>query len=399
MATNILVVNCGSSSLKFQLINMLNDTVLAKGKCEKIKLPNSVFEFKCEEKGTKFEKEVSFPTHTEALQAVLTELTNPATGPIADLSEITAVGHRAVHGGEIFKKSTIITDEVVNTLIDLSPLAPLHNPACVVGINVCRQLLPTVPHIAVFDTAFHQTMPDYAYLYALPYSLYTQEKIRRYGFHGTSYSYVVKRFAEVIGKKVGEVNCIICHLGAGASMCAIKNGVSIDTTMGFTPGEGLVMGTRAGDLDSGIVTYLNKKGLTADQVSDLLNKESGLQGIAGISDSRELCEASRQGNDLAVVARKIQNYRIRKYIGAYMAAIGEIDAVVFTGGIGENNVGEREMILSGLQHIGIDLDKEKNREATLGKEQRVTSAISKIPVWVIPTNEELEIAKETIRLI
>ncbi len=399
MATNILVVNCGSSSLKFQLINMLNDTVLAKGKCEKIKLPNSTIEVKITEKGTKIEREESFPSHKEALAAVLREVVNPETGALSSMSEITAVGHRAVHGGEIFKKSVVITDEVVKTLVDLSPLAPLHNPACVTGINVCRELLPNIPHVAVFDTSFHQTMPDYAYLYALPYSLYTQEKIRRYGFHGTSYSYVSRKFAETIGKKVSEVNCIICHIGAGASICAVKNGVSIDTTMGFTPTEGLVMGTRCGDVDPGILMYLMKKGLNVDQLSELVNKQSGLQGLAGISDSRELCAASREGNQLAITARKVQNYRIRKYIGAYMAAIGEIDGVVFTGGIGENNIGEREMMLSGLQHIGIDLDKLKNREITLGKSGIISSPISKVPVWVIPTNEELEIAIETSRLI
>ena len=399
MANNILVVNCGSSTLKFQLIDMLTNEVLAKGKCDKIKLPNSVFEYKCERKGVKFEREASFPTHSEAISTVLAELVNNQTGPIASVNEIAAVGHRAVHGGETFNSSVRITDEVIAKLNELAPLAPLHNPACVIGMQACMQLLPNVPHVAVFDTAFHQTMPEYAYTYAIPHSLYETDKIRRYGFHGTSYAYVSKRMAEILGKNVSELNCIICHLGGGASMCAIKNGKSIDTTMGFTPTEGLVMGTRSGDVDPGIITYLIKnKGMTIDQVSEMLNKQSGLVGLAGISDSRELCEASRTGNEAAVLARRVENYRIRKYIGAYIAAIGKIDAVVFTGGIGENNVGEREMILAGLEHIGIDLDKEKNRQ-TGGVEGRISSAISRIPVWVVPTNEELEIAKETLRVI
>ena len=339
------------------------------------------------------------PTHKEGMQVLLDTLTDKEHGVISSLDEIYAIGHRIVHGGEKFKSSVLITDDVLKDIEELSSLAPLHNPGAVMGIKAIMEVAPEKKNVGVFDTAFHQTIPDYNYLYAIDYKYYTNNKIRRYGFHGTSYQYILGRLEEILGKKKDDINAIVCHLGSGASICAIKNGKSYDTSMGFTPLEGLVMETRCGDLDPSIVVRLMKdENLTPDEVETILNKKSGRLGLCGIGDQRQLIQAEQSGNEMAKLARKIQTHRNKKYIGSYIAELNRVDAIVFTGGNGENNAIEREDVMSDLECLGIELDKEINNVSS-GKEAKISKDSSKIGIYVIPTNEELEIAKQTREIV
>ena len=395
---NILVINCGSSSLKYQLIDMKDESVLAKGIVERIGIEGA---FLKHEK-TGMDKEVikqDIPNHEVALKLVMEALVNEKYGAIKDLSEINAVGHRVVHGGEKFAKSVVINDEVKKSLEDCIDLAPLHNPPNLIGINACEKLLPKVPMVAVFDTAFHQTMPQSSYLYAIPYDYYTKHKIRRYGFHGTSHLYVSQRAAEMLGKKLEEVNLITCHLGNGASVTAVKNGKSIDTSMGLTPLEGLIMGTRSGDLDPAIVTFLmEKENLSIKEIDNVLNKQSGVFGLSGISsDFRDIEDEAAKGNKRAQIALDCFYQRVKKYVGAYAALLGNVDAIVFTAGLGENSPEVRVEVCQNMEFFGIELDLEENNMR--GKEKIVSKPSSKIKVMVIPTNEELMIARDTLGLI
>ena len=395
----ILVVNCGSSSLKYQLIDMDNESVLAKGGCERIGIEGSFIAHKPTGKEP-VEIKSPMPTHKEAIQLVLDSLVHPAHGVIADLAEINAVGHRAVHGGEKYNKSVIITDEVVGDIENYAELAPLHNPANVIGIKACKAVLPNVPMVAVFDTAFHQTMPDYAYMYGLNYDLYDNYKVRKYGFHGTSHKYVSEKVAEMLDKPVENTKVIVCHLGNGSSITAVKGGKSVDTTMGFTPLDGLMMGTRSGSVDPAILAYvMKKKNITIEDMDKELNKNSGVFGISGVSsDFRDLWAARKEGNERARLALDMFNYQVKKYIGQYMAVLNGLDALVFTAGIGENDFEVREAVTSDLEGIGIKIDKSKN-DGLRGKVADISAADSKVKVIVIPTNEELMIAKETLALI
>ena len=344
-------------------------------------------------------EEVPMPTHKEGMEVLLNTLMDKEHGVIESIDEIYAIGHRVVHGGEKFSSSVLITDEVVKTVEELVDLAPLHNPGCLMGIKAMMEIAPNKKNVAVFDTAFHQTMPVYNYLYAIDYKYYTNNKIRRYGFHGTSYQYVLGRLEELLAKKKEDINAIVCHLGGGASICAIKNGKSYDTSMGFTPLEGLVMETRCGDLDPSIVTRLMKdENLSIEEVENVLNKKSGRLGICGIGDQRQMMQAEKDGNEQAKLARKIQTNRVKKYIGSYIAELNRVDAIVFTGGIGENNADERERIVSDMECLGIELDKEINN-ASSAKEARISKDSSKIGLYVIPTNEELEIARQTVDIV
>lgn len=390
----VLVINCGSSSLKYQLINMDNEVVLAKGICERIGIEGSFLKHQPGE-GDKITIEKPMPTHTEAIQSVLEALTNSIHGVIKNMSEINAVGHRVVHAGEKFATSVIINDAVMDALNECIELAPLHNPPNIIGIEACKKIMPNVPMVGVFDTAFHQTMSKEAYIYAIPYELYEKHKIRRYGFHGTSHKYVSERAAEFLGKPLSELKIITCHLGNGASISAVKNGKSVDTSMGFTPLEGLVMGTRAGDMDPAIVTFLQEKeGLTATQVNDLLNKKSGVLGISKLSsDFRDIEEAAEAGNENAQLALEIYNYRVKKYIGAYMAAMNGADAIVFTAGLGENSDVVRAAICKDMEFLGIKLDLQKNN--VRGKLTDISAEGSRVKVLIVPTNEELMIARDT----
>lgn len=395
---NVLVINCGSSSLKFQLINSESEEVLAKGLCERIGIDGSLTYQPAG--GEKVKTAKDMPTHTEAIQFVIDALTDSQTGVVKSLDEIGAVGHRLVHGGEKFASSVIITDEVKSAVEDCNDLAPLHNPANLIGVNACEKLMPNTPMVAVFDTAFHQTMPEKAYMYGLPYAYYDKYKVRRYGFHGTSHSFVSKRAAEILGKPYDATKTIVCHLGNGASVCAVLNGKSVDTSMGLTPLEGLVMGTRSGDIDPAILEFIAKKEhLDIEGLMKVLNKDSGVYGLSNglSSDFRDLCAASEDGNEQAKVALEVFAYRVAKYVGSYAAAMNGVDNIVFTAGIGENDGAIREEVCSYLQFLGIEINKEAN--ATRGEEVIISTPDSKVTVLVIPTNEELAIARETVELV
>ena len=395
---NILVINCGSSSLKFQLIDSETEKCIAKGLCERIGIEGSQITY-TPDGGEKEQTVTPMPDHTEAIRLVLEALTNEKTGVVKSLDEIGAVGHRIVHGGEKFAASTIITDEVMKAIEECNDLAPLHNPANLIGINACKKLMPTTPMVAVFDTAFHQTMPAKAYMYALPYEYYENDKVRRYGFHGTSHKYVSQRAAAMLGKKPEELKLISCHLGNGSSVTAVDGGKSVDTSMGFTPLAGLPMGTRAGDLDAGILQYLmNKYDMNIDTMLDILNKKSGVQGVSGVSsDFRDLENAHKEGNERAGLAVDMFNYGVKKLIGAYAAAMGGVDAIIFTAGVGENSASQRLDIASGLEFMGVKMDAEANN--VRGKEAVISAADSKVKVLLIPTNEELMIAMDTASIV
>ena len=395
---NILVINAGSSSLKYQLLNPETQQVLAKGLCERIGIDGK-FTYKPDGKQAIKEADVAMPTHSEAIQAVLNALVDPDNGVIGSMKEIGAVGHRVVHGGEKFAKSVLITDEVMAAIEECNPLAPLHNPANIIGIKACQALMPDTPMVAVFDTAFHQTMPPVAYTYALPYEYYTEDKVRRYGFHGTSHKYVAGRAAAMLGKPIEELKLISCHLGNGSSISAIDGGKSVDTSMGFTPLAGLPMGTRSGDLDAGILEYLmNKHGYSIGEMLNILNKKSGVLGISGVSsDFRDLEDAAPKGNQRAQLALDSFDYNVKKLIGAYAAAMGGVDAIIFTAGVGENGPDTRANAVAGLEYMGVKLDAEKNN--TRGKEVDVAADDSKVRILVIPTNEELMIAMDTAALV
>lgn len=395
---NVLVINCGSSSLKYQLIDSESEAVLAKGLCERIGIDGRLVYQK-----TGLDKEVTeaaMPTHKEAIQMVLDALVNSNTGAIGSLAEIGAVGHRVVHGGEKFTASTLLTDEAMKAIEECNDLAPLHNPANLIGINACKELMPNVPMVGVFDTAFHQTMPKKAYLYGLPHEYYDKYKVRRYGFHGTSHSFVSKRTAEYLGMDLNNSKIVVAHLGNGASISAVVNGECVDTSMGLTPLEGLVMGTRSGDIDPAIMEYIAKKeNLDIAGVMNVLNKQSGVQGLSGLSsDFRDLEEAHNAGNELATNAIEVFCYRVAKYIGSYVAAMNGVDAIAFTAGIGENAGLVREKICEYLGYLGVTINKELNA-GIHGKEETISTPDSKVKVCVIPTNEELAIARETVALV
>lgn len=394
----ILVINCGSSSLKYQLIDMETEELMAKGLVERIGIEGS--RIKHETIG-KEKKTIETPMqdHKRALELVMESLTNEEYGAIKSLDEIDAVGHRVVHGGEDFAQSVVIDEKVLKGIEDNVEIAPLHNPPNIMGIKACQRLLPNVKQVAVFDTAFHQTMPAESYIYALPYEYYEKYKIRRFGFHGTSHRYITKRAAEMLGKDVNEVNLITCHLGNGSSICAVKNGKSIDTSMGFTPLEGLAMGTRCGDLDPAILPFImEKENLSAEELNTLMNKKSGVLGISGVSsDFRDIEAARDEGNERAKLALDIFEKRVRGYIGSYMTELDHVDAIVFTAGVGENSVEMRESIVNGLKSLGIKIDAERNN--VRGEDKLISADDSSIKVLVIPTNEELMIAKDTLELV
>ena len=395
---NVLVINCGSSSLKFQLINSESEQVLAKGLCERIGIDGSLTYQP--EGGEKVKSDKAMPTHTEAIQFVIDALTDENTGVVKSLSEIGAVGHRVVHGGEKFASSVVITDEVKAAIEECNDLAPLHNPANLIGINACEKLMPGTPMVAVFDTAFHQTMPEKAYMYGLPYEYYDKYKVRRYGFHGTSHSFVSKRAAELAGKSYDQVKTIVCHLGNGASICAVENGKSVDTSMGLTPLEGLVMGTRSGDIDPAILEFISKKeGLDISGLMNMLNKKSGVFGLSNnlSSDFRDLEEGADSGNNEARIALEVFAYRVAKYVGSYAAAMNGVDVIAFTAGIGENSGTVRSAAAKYLGYLGNEINEEANKKR--GEEITISTPDSKVQVMVIPTNEELAIARETVALV
>ncbi len=395
---NVLVINCGSSSLKFQLINSDTEAVLAKGLCERIGIDGRLTYQPAG--GEKAITDKAMPTHTEAIQFVIDALTDADTGVVKSLEEIGAVGHRVVHGGEKFASSVVITEEVKAAIEECNDLAPLHNPANLIGINACEGLMPGTPMVAVFDTAFHQTMPSTAYMYGLPYEYYDKYKVRRYGFHGTSHDFVSKRTYEVAGLEKENSKVIVCHLGNGASISAVLNGKSVDTSMGLTPLDGLVMGTRSGDLDPAILEFLAKKeNLDIEGVMNVLNKKSGVYGLSGYvsSDFRDLNKAEDEGNEKAALAFRVFVYRVAKYIGAYVAAMNGVDAIAFTAGLGENDGKMRAMVCEYLGYLGVKLDLEKNQ--VRGEECIISTPESGVKVCVIPTNEELAIARETVALI
>ena len=394
----ILVINCGSSSLKYQLIDMETEELMAKGLVERIGIDGS--RIKHETIG-KEKKTIETPMqdHKRALELVMESLTNEEYGAIKSLDEIDAVGHRVVHGGEDFAQSVIIDEKVLKGIEDNVEIAPLHNPPNIMGIKACQRLLPNVKQVAVFDTAFHQTMPAESYIYALPYEYYEKYKIRRFGFHGTSHKYITNRAAEMLGKDVNEVNLITCHLGNGSSICAVKNGKSIDTSMGFTPLEGLAMGTRCGDLDPAILPFLmEKENLSTDEINTLINKKSGVLGISGVSsDFRDIEAARDEGNKRAKLALDIFEKRVRGYIGSYMTELDHVDAILFTAGVGENSIEMRESIVNGLKSLGIKIDTERNN--VRGEDKLISADDSSIKIFVIPTNEELMIARDTKALV
>ena len=394
---NVLVINCGSSSLKFQLINSESEAVLAKGLCERIGIDGRLTYQPAG--GEKNVSEKAMPTHTEAIQFVIDALTDADTGVVKSLDEIGAVGHRVVHGGEKFAKSVVVTPEVKAAIEECNDLAPLHNPANLIGIEACESLMPGTPQVVVFDTAFHQTMPEKAYMYGLPYEYYEKYKVRRYGFHGTSHSFVSKRVAEIVGKPYNATKTIVCHLGNGASVSAVLNGESVDTSMGLTPLEGLVMGTRSGDIDPAIMEFIAKKeNLDIAGIMNVLNKKSGVEGVSGVSsDFRDLEAAAKAGNKRAELAIDVFAYRVAKYVGAYTAAMNGVDNIVFTAGIGENCALVRTKVCSYLGYLGITIDEEANGKR--GEEIVISTPDSKVKVLVVPTNEELAIARETVALV
>ena len=395
----ILVLNCGSSSIKYALYNMDDKSVMTSGGAERVGLEGAFVKVKMPD-GTKKQIMHDIPEHTEGVKFIFSLLTDPEIGVIKSLDEIDAVGHRMVHGGEKFNKSVVINDEVLKTFKECIDLAPLHNPANLKGVEAVSELMPGLPQVGVFDTAFHQTMPAHSYLYAIPYDLYKQYGVRRYGFHGTSHRYVSKRVCDFLGVKYEDKKIITCHIGNGGSIAAVENGRCVDTSMGLTPLEGLMMGTRSGDIDAGAVTFLQKKlGLDADGMSDLLNKKSGILGVTGISsDMREIEDAIEHGNERAKMGLDMYNYRIKKYIGAYAAAMGGCDIIVFTAGVGENQYSTREAACEGLEYMGVKLDVEKNKTIR-GEEAVISTPDSKVTVCVIPTDEELMIATDTMNLL
>lgn len=394
---NVLVINCGSSSLKYQVINSDTEEVLAKGLCERIGIDGRlVYQPKGGEKET---TEAAMPTHTEAVRMVLDALVNPKTGVLKNLNEIDAVGHRIVHGGEAFAETTLIDEKVIAAVEQCSDLAPLHNPANLIGVRACQEVLPGVPMVGVFDTAFHQTMPKEAYLYGIPYEYYEKYKVRKYGFHGTSHSYVSKKAAEILGKPYDSLKTIVCHLGNGASICAVDKGRSVDTSMGLSPLEGLVMGTRSGDIDPSAMELIAKKeNLDMAGILNVLNKKSGVEGLSGVSsDFRDLEQAANQGNERAQIAREVFVHRVQKYIGGYAAVLNGVDVICFTAGLGENDGIIRQMICNNLEYLGIHIDSEANK--IRGEEKVISTPDSKVTVLVVPTNEELAICRETVEII
>lgn len=395
----ILVLNCGSSSIKYALYNMDDKSVMTSGGAERVGLDGAFVKVKLAN-GEKKQIMHDIPEHTEGVKFIFSLLTDSEIGVIKDLKEIDAVGHRMVHGGEKFNKSVVLTDEVLKVFEECSDLAPLHNPANLKGVNAVKELMPGLPQVGVFDTAFHQTMPEHAYMYAIPYELYEKYGIRRYGFHGTSHRYVSKRACEFLGVNYEDQHIITCHIGNGGSVAAVKHGKCIDTSMGLTPLEGVMMGTRSGDIDGGAVAFIQKKlGLDADGISNLLNKKSGVQGITGISsDMREIDAAAENGDKKAILALDMYNYRIKKYVGAYAAAMGGADIVVFTAGVGENQTSMRSEVCKGMEWMGIKLDEEKNAKVR-GVEAVISTDDSPVTVVVIPTDEELVIASDTMALL
>ena len=393
----ILVINCGSSSLKYQLIDSETEEVLAKGLCERIGIDGR---FTYQKAGAdKMISDIDQPDHKKSVSLVLDALTDKENGVIADLSEIGAVGHRVVHGGEKFASSTLITDEVMKAIEECNDLAPLHNPANIIGINACRELMPGVPMVAVFDTAFHQTMPQEAYLYGIPYEYYTKYGIRKYGFHGTSHSYVSKRTAEILGLDYNSAKIIVCHLGNGASICAVDGGKSVETTMGLTPLMGLIMGTRSGEIDPGVMEFIAKKeNLDLKGIMSILNKQSGVLGMSGVSsDFRDIDDAIKGGNEQAKAAKSAFVHRVACYVGAYVAVMNGVDAIVFTAGIGENDKSVRADVCRYFGYLGVKIDEDKNN--TRGEEAVISTDDSKVKVLVVPTNEELMIARDTEALV
>ncbi len=393
----VLVINCGSSSLKYQLIDMENEEVLAKGNYERIGQGNSFVTHKVA--GEKYVIENPVESHKEAFEFMLKQLLHEKYGVIKDVKEINAVGHRVPHGTDLFDKSVLITDEVIEEIASCEDLAPIHTPPILNGIKACKEIMPDKPMVAVFDTAFHQTIPEERYIYPIPYKYYEKYKMRKYGFHGTSHRYVSARVAELIGKKKEELKTVVCHLGQGASLCAILNGKSVDTSMGFTPVAGIPMCARSGDLDPSIVTFLMKKeGLTPDEIEAILNKESGVLGISGVSpDFRDIEKEADEGNKRAILARKAYCYLVAQYIAKYGVAMNGIDVIAFTAGIGENQINIRKMICENLEWLGVKIDLEKNN--TRGEEIEISTKDSKIKVWVVPTNEELVIARDTKQIV
>ncbi|MCI6119118.1 MAG: acetate kinase [Prevotella sp.] len=395
----ILVLNCGSSSIKYALYNMDTKEVMTSGGAERVGLDGAFVKVKLAN-GEKKQIMHDIPEHTEGVKFIFSLLTDPEIGVINDLKEIDAVGHRMVHGGEKFNKSVLLTDEVLKVFEECSDLAPLHNPANLKGVNAVTELMPGLPQVGVFDTAFHQTMPDFAYMYAIPYELYEKYGIRRYGFHGTSHRYVAQRVCDFLGVDPAEKKIITCHIGNGASIAAVDGGKCVDTSMGLTPLEGVMMGTRSGDIDGGAVSFIQEKlGLDADGISDLLNKKSGVLGVTELSsDMREVEAACQNGDPKAVLAMKMYNYRIKKYIGAYAAAMGGVDIIVFTAGVGENQWSTRQESCEGLEFLGVEIDKELNK-GLRGVEKVISTADSKVTVCIIPTDEELMIATDTMNLL
>lgn len=396
----ILTLNCGSSSAKYQVYDWDNKDVLSVGVVERIGESVSSIEQKTKGK-EEFETTFACPTHKEAIEYILKMLQDPEYGAIKDLSEIGAVGHRVLHGGEMFKKSTLVTDKVIEDLKTLIPLGPLHMPGNIMGIECARALMPNVPQAIVLDTAWHQTMPKEAYMYAVPYEWYEKYNVRRYGFHGTSHLYCAKRAAVLLGKENKDTNVIICHIGNGASCCAVKNGICIDTSMGLTPLEGLVMGTRSGDIDPAIIPYISQNtGLTVQEIDKILNKKSGLEGLCGKSDRRDVTQMAEEGNEIAQMCIDMECHRIKKYIGAYYALLGHVDAIVFTAGVGEMGPNTREGALSGLEGLGIKLDKDKNNKSKCRNAETVISTDdSPVKIFVIPTDEELVITEDAHALM
>ncbi len=395
----ILVLNCGSSSIKYALYNMDDNSVMASGGAERVGLDGAFVKVKLPN-GEKRQVMHDIPEHTEGVKFIFSLLTDPEIGAIKDLKEIDAVGHRMVHGGEKFNKSVVLDDEVLRVFEECSDLAPLHNPANLKGVKAVSELMPGLPQVGVFDTAFHQTMPKHSYLYAIPYDLYKEYGVRRYGFHGTSHRYVSQRVCEFLGVNAADKKIITCHIGNGGSIAAVDGGKCVDTSMGLTPLEGLMMGTRSGDIDGGAITFLQKKlNLDADGMSNLLNKKSGVAGVSGVSsDMREVDAAAQEGNELAKTALDMYNYRIKKYVGAYTAAMGGCDIIVFTAGVGENQSSMREEVCENMEWMGIKLDKEKN-SAVHGEEAVISTPDSKVTVVVIPTDEELMIAMDTAAIV
>ena len=395
---NVLVINCGSSSLKYQLINSDSEEVLAKGLCERIGIDGRLVYQK--EGLDKEITEAPMPTHKEAIQMVLDALVNPKTGAVKSLAEIDAVGHRVVHGGEKFSDSVVITEEVIAQVEECNDLAPLHNPANIIGIRACQALMPNVPMVGVFDTAFHQTMPEKAYLYGLPYEYYEKYKVRRYGFHGTSHKFVAREGAKLAGLDINNSKIITCHIGNGGSITAVLNGKSYDTSMGFSPVDGLVMGTRCGNVDPSAVTFIGEKEqMSYAEVNNMLNKQSGVFGVSGVSsDMRDIDKAYEEGNPRAILARDMYCLRIKKFVGEYAAEMGGVDLIVFTGGVGENSPETRKEVCEGLEFMGVHFDRKIN-EGLRGENKIISAADSKVKVAVVPTNEELVIATDTYEIV